>query len=153
MKFLILSGANVNLYTYRDPEMTGLLSYNGLVDYIYNCCNQMGIETDFYHSNHEGDLVDEIQNAPGRVDGIIINAGSYAQYSVAILDALRLCGVPAVEVVPDDLSEQEPFRKVDVVALGCQGRFVGEGPSGYIHACAYLAQLLRLEQGGPHIVS
>ena len=98
-------------------------------------------------------LIDEIQAAAGRVDGIVLNPGGYAHTSVAILDALRLCGVPAVEVLLTAPDEREPFRKTDVVSFGCQGHFIGQGPQGYLHACAYLAQLLRLD-GTPqaHIV-
>ena len=105
----------------------------------------MGIETDVCQTNHEGDLIDEIQAAAGRVDGIVLNPGGYAHTSVAILDALRLCGVPAVEVLLSEPDEHEPFRKTDIVSFGCQGHFIGEGISGYLHAAAYLAQLLRLD--------
>ena len=105
----------------------------------------MGIEPDFFQSNHEGDIIDEIQSAAGRADGIIINPGGYAYYSVAILEALQLCGVPAVEVMLQDPSGRESFRNTDVVSFGCQGRFAGEGISGYLHACSYLVQLLRLD--------
>ena len=85
----------------------------------------------------------------GRADGIILNPGGYAHYSVAILDALRLCGVPAVEVLLSEPDEHESFRKTDIVSFGCQGHFIGEGISGYLHAAAYLAQLLRLD-GSAH---
>ena len=81
--------------------------------------------------------------------GIILNPGGYAHYSVAILDALRLCGVPAVEVLLSEPDEHEPFRKTDIVSFGCQGHFIGEGINGYLHAAAYLAQLLRLD-GSAH---
>ena len=152
MKFLILNGPNMNLYTYEEPGVPGCMDFEGLLEYIASCCEQMGIQVDCFQSNHEGDLIDEIHNAAGRVDGIVINAGGYAQTSVALLDALRLAGVPAVEVVPEDLREKEPFRKNDFVALGCQGHFIGEGPVGYVHACAYLAQLIRLdERSGPRM--
>ena len=149
MKFLILNGPNVNLRRWSEPGVPGELDYTGLADYLANCCRQMGIETDFFQSNHEGDLIDEIQAAQGRVDGIVFNPGGYAHTSVAILDALRLCGVPAVEVLPDKPDPREPFRQVDIVSFGCQGHFIGEGPEGYLHACVYLAQLLRLD-GAPH---
>ena len=105
----------------------------------------MGMEVEFFQSNHEGDLIDEIQSAAGRADGIILNPGGYAHYSVAILAALRLCGVPAVEVLLTAPDEREPFRKTDVVSFGCQGHFIGEGPQGYLHACIWLAQLLRTD--------
>ena len=153
MKFLILNGPNVNLQRYSEPGMPGELDYNGMMDYVQSGCDQMGIETDVCQTNHEGDLIDEIQAAAGRVDGIVLNPGGYAHTSVAILDALRLCGVPAVEVLLTAPDEREPFRKTDVVSFGCQGHFIGQGPQGYLHACAYLAQLLRLD-GSPqaHIV-
>ena len=99
MKFLILNGPNVNLQRYSEPGMPGELDYNGMMDYVQSGCDQMGIETDVCQTNHEGDLIDEIQAAAGRVDGIVLNPGGYAHTSVAILDALRLCGVPAVEVL------------------------------------------------------
>lgn len=149
MKLLIINGPNLNLLRYTEPGLAGELDYDALVEYVNSCCERMGIAAEFYQSNHEGDLIDEIQSAPGRADGIVINAGGYAHYSVAILDALRACGVPAVEVMLDQPSEKEPFRQVDVVSFGCQGHFIGEGPMGYVHACAYLAQLLRLD-GSPH---
>ncbi len=149
MKFLIINGPNLNMLRYTEPGVAGEMDYDALVEYVHSCCAQMGIGTEFYQSNHEGDLIDEIQSAQGRADGIVINAGGYAHYSVAILDALRCCGVPAVEVMLDDPSGREPFLQTDVVSFGCQGHFIGEGPTGYVHACAYLAQLLRLG-GSPH---
>ena len=83
------------------------MDYNGLLDYLDVCCQQMGIEPDFFQSNHEGDIIDEIQSAAGRADGIILNPGGYAYYSVAILEALQLCGVPAVEVLMSEPSGRE----------------------------------------------
>ena len=147
MKFLILNGPNINLARWSEPGVPGEVDYTGLMDYVQAGCDQLGIETDICQSNHEGDLIDEIQSAPGRVDGIVLNPGGYAHYSVAILEALQVCGVPAVEVMLADPSGKEPFRSVDVVSFGCQGRFAGEGVSGYLHACAYLVQLLRLDGG------
>ena len=145
MKFLILNGPNINLARWSEPGVPGEVDYTGLMDYVQAGCDQLGIETDICQSNHEGDLIDEIQSAPGRVDGIVLNPGGYAHTSVAILDALRLCGVPAVEVMLHDPSGRESFRNTDVVSFGCQGRFAGEGISGYLHACSYLVQLLRLD--------
>ena len=91
MKFLILNGPNINLARWSEPGVPGEVDYTGLMDYVQAGCDQLGIETDICQSNHEGDLIDEIQSAPGRVDGIVLNPGGYAHYSVAILDALRLC--------------------------------------------------------------
>ena len=153
MRFLFINGPNVNITRFTEPGVEGEVDYNGLLDYLDVCCQQMGIEPDFFQSNHEGDLVDEIKAAAGRVDGIVLNPGAYAHYSVAILDALRLCGVPAVEVMLHAPDEREPFRKTDVVSFGCQGHFIGEGPQGYLHACIYLAQLLRTDGSSKaHIV-
>ena len=149
MKFLILNGPNINLARWSEPGVPGEVDYTGLMDYVQAGCDQLGIETDICQSNHEGDLIDEIQSAADRADGIILNPGGYAHYSVAILDALRLCGVPAVEVLLSEPDEHEPFRKTDIVSFGCQGHFIGEGISGYLHAAAYLAQLLRLD-GSAH---
>lgn len=153
MKFLVINGPNLNMMHFTEPGVAGQLDYNGLLDYLELCCTQMGLEVEFFQSNHEGDLIDEIQSAAGRADGIILNPGGYAYYSVAILEALQVCGVPAVEVMLADPSGKEPFRSVDVVSFGCQGRFAGEGVSGYLHACAYLVQLLRLDGGAQtHLV-
>lgn len=153
MKFLVINGPNLNMMHFTEPGVAGQLDYNGLLDYLELCCTQMGMEVEFFQSNHEGDLIDEIQSAAGRADGIILNPGGYAYYSVAILEALQVCGVPAVEVMLADPSGKEPFRSVDVVSFGCQGRFAGEGVSGYLHACAYLVQLLRLDGGAQtHLV-
>ena len=98
MRFLFINGPNVNITRFTEPGVEGEVDYNGLLDYLDVCCQQMGIEPDFFQSNHEGDIIDEIQSAAGRADGIILNPGGYAYYSVAILEALQLCGVPAVEV-------------------------------------------------------
>ena len=137
MKFLVINGPNLNLTQFTEPGMEGQIDFNTLLDYIEAGCAQMDVQVDFFQSNHEGDLIDEIQSAAGRADGIILNPGGYAYYSVAILEALQVCGVPAVEVV----------------SFGCQGRFAGEGVSGYLHACAYLVQLLRLDGGAQtHLV-
>lgn len=150
MKFLILNGPNLNIMRWSEPGVPGELDYNAIMDYVQAGCEQLGIETDCCQSNHEGDLVDEIQAAAGRVDGIVLNPGAYAHYSVAILDALRLCGVPAVEVMLHAPDEREPFRKTDVVSFGCQGHFIGRRPAGYparLHLSGPAAAHRRLQQG------
>ena len=90
MRFLFINGPNVNITRFTEPGVEGEVDYNGLLDYLDVCCQQMGIEPDFVQSNHEGDIIDEIQSAAGRADGIILNPGGYAYYSVAILEALQL---------------------------------------------------------------
>ena len=118
MKFLILNGPNINLARWSEPGVPGEVDYTGLMDYVQAGCDQLGIETDICQSNHEGDLIDEIQSAAGRADGIILNPGGYAYYSVAILEALQVCGVPAVEVLLAAPSGKAPYRSVDVVSFG-----------------------------------
>ena len=110
MKFLVINGPNLNMMHFTEPGVAGQLDYNGLLDYLELCCTQMGMEVEFFQSNHEGDLIDEIQSAAGRADGIILNPGGYAHYSVAILDALRLCGVPAVEVLLSHFARRTSSR-------------------------------------------
>ena len=153
MKILVINGPNLNMLAIREPAIYGSGTYAELLELIRAYGEKTGAEVSFFQSNHEGDLVDEIQAAAGRVDGIVLNPGGYAHYSVAILDALRLCSVPAVEVMLDAPDEREPFRKTDVVSFGCQGHFIGEGPQGYLHACIWLAQLLRTDGSSKaHIV-
>ena len=153
MKILIINGPNLNMLGIREPGIYGKNTFSDLLTLLEDTGKALGVEVEQYQSNHEGDLIDEIQSAAGRADGIILNPGGYAYYSVAILEALQVCGVPAVEVMLADPSGKEPFRSVDVVSFGCQGRFAGEGVSGYLHACAYLVQLLRLDGGAQtHLV-
>lgn len=151
MKFLILNGPNINLARWSEPGVPGEVDYNGLMDYVQAGCDQLGIETDICQSNHEGDLIDEIQSAPGRVDGIVLNPGGYAHYSVAILDALRLCSVPAVEVMLDAPDEREPFRKRTWCPLVVRGilsararRATCTPASGWRSCCAPTAPLRRI---------
>ena len=148
MKFLILNGPNINLARWSEPGVPGEVDYTGLMDYVQAGCDQLGIETDICQSNHEGDLIDEIQSAPGRVDGIVLNPGGYAHYSVAILDALRLCSVPAVEVMLDAPDEREPFRKTDVVSFGILSakarRAIYTPASGWPSCCAPTAPVRRI---------
>ena len=98
MKFLIINGPNLNMLGIREPDLYGTLTYDGLVEYIAAEARRLGVEAEFYQSNHEGDLVTAIQQAYGRMDGIVINAGAYTHTSIAILDALKAVSVPAAEV-------------------------------------------------------
>lgn len=139
MKFLILNGPNVNLQRYSEPGMPGELDYNGMMDYVQSGCDQMGIETDVCQTNHEGDLIDEIQAAAGRVDGIVLNPGGYAHTSVAILDALKAVALPAVEVHLSDVKSRDDFRQVSYVRLACEKTIMGLGSQGYVEAIRYLA--------------
>ena len=138
MKFLILNGPNINLARWSEPGVPGEVDYTGLMDYVQAGCDQLGIETDICQSNHEGDLIDEIQSAPGRVDGIVLNPGGYAHYSVAILDALKAVGLPAVEVHLSDVNAREEFRHISYAGMACEKSFIGMGFEGYRVAIQYL---------------
>lgn len=154
MRFVVISGPNLNIASFPELNRNTTLSYDQMVDLVYQCCAQLGIETEFYQSNHEGDLIDEIQSVPGRADGIIFAPGGYAYTSVALLDTLRLIAVPAVEVILEEPFQQELADRQDLIALGCQAQFSGEGIQGFIHAAAYLAGLLRIDgQPGLHLTS
>ena len=152
-KVLVIHGPNLNLLGEREPGVYGNTTFADLNRQILDRAEGLGLECEIFQSNHEGAIVDAIQAAYGVYDGIIINPAAYTHTSVAILDALRLCSVPAVEVMLDAPDERESFRKTDVVSFGCQGHFIGEGPQGYLHACIWLAQLLRTDGSSKaHIV-
>ena len=142
MKFLVINGPNLNMMHFTEPGVAGQLDYNGLLDYLELCCTQMGMEVEFFQSNHEGDLIDEIQSAAGRADGIILNPGGYAHYSVAILDALKAVALPAVEVHLSDVSAREPFRQISYAGMACVKTYMGLGFEGYRQAILYLKQYL-----------
>lgn len=142
MKFLILNGPNVNLQRYSEPGMPGELDYNGMMDYVQSGCDQMGIETDVCQTNHEGDLIDEIQAAAGRVDGIVLNPGGYAHTSVAILDALKAVSLPAVEVHLSDVDHREEFRRHSFVSSACIATIKGKHFAGYLEAIDLLEKHL-----------
>lgn len=131
MKLLILNGPNLNMLGIREPDIYGKHSYRDLENYIRAEAEKLGCEVEIRQSNHEGDLVDWIQQAYGRVDGIVINPAAYTHTSVAILDALRAVALPAVEVHLSDVDAREPFRKTSYVGLACKKTFQGHGFAGY----------------------
>ena len=127
MKFLIINGPNLNMLGIREPDLYGTLTYDGLVEYVAAEARRLGVEAEFYQSNHEGDLVTAIQQAYGRMDGIVINAGAYTHTSIAILDALKAVSVPAAEVHISDVAKREDFRQVSYLGMACCCKFAGEG--------------------------
>ena len=140
MKLLIVNGPNLNMMHFTEPGVAGQLDYNGLLDYLELCCTQMGMEVEFFQSNHEGDLIDEIQSAAGRADGIILNPGGYAHYSVAILDALKAVSIPTVEVHISDVNTREEFRHFSYVSLVAKKTIIGHGTDGYLEAVDWLLE-------------
>ena len=119
MKLLFLNGPNLNMLGIREPGIYGRQTYQDLEKYIRDFCGELGIACEILQSNHEGALVDAIQSAYGRVDGIVINPAAYTHTSVALLDALKAVSLPAVEVHLSDVSAREDFRQISYVRLAC----------------------------------
>ncbi len=134
MKILVINGPNINMLGIREPAIYGSGTYIGLCDMIQSYADKLGIEVELYQSNHEGDLVDKIQWAYGRIDGIVINPAAYTHTSVAILDALKAVQIPTVEVHISDVSQREDFRQISYVRQYCMKSIVGHGFNGYLEA-------------------
>ena len=140
MKILVLNGPNLNLLGLREPGIYGTENYAALLEKIQRYCDGNSVDVEFYQSNHEGDLVDKIQEAYGRVDGIVFNPGAYTHTSIALLDALNAVGIPTVEVHISDLSQREDFRQISYIRAACIGSIVGHGTDGYLEAVQMLLQ-------------
>ena len=140
MKLLIINGPNLNMLGIREPGIYGKSTYNDLVNMITDYCKNQGIECEFYQSNHEGALVDKIQEAYGVFDGIVINPGAYTHTSIAILDALKCVSIPTVEVHISDISEREEFRHHSYISDVCVSTIKGLGFDGYIQAIKILEE-------------
>ena len=138
MKILVINGPNINMLGIREPDHYGRETYKDLCDKIERYCGEKGIEVKLYQSNHEGDLVDEIQKAYGVFDGIVINPAAYTHTSIAILDAVKSVNIPAVEVHISKVEEREDFRQVSYVRLACSKTITGHGTDGYLEAIDYL---------------
>ena len=142
MKFLIVNGPNINMLGVREPDIYGTLTYEGLCDTIAQAARGMGVEVEFFQSNSEGGIVTAIQNALGRMDGIVINPAAYTHTSVAILDALKAVALPAVEVHLSDVDAREAFRHVSYPAMACVAQIKGLGFAGYEKAILLLKERL-----------
>ena len=140
MNILVINGPNLNLLGMREPQVYGTATYKELCDRIYAHAEKIGVQAEIYQSNHEGDLVDKIQAAYGKTDGIVINPAAYTHTSVALLDALKAVGIPAVEVHISDVSQREEFRQVSYVRLYCEKTIAGHGFDGYLEAMDHLVQ-------------
>ena len=142
MKILLINGPNINMLGLREPEVYGDLTYQDLIDYVMDFALEVDVELTVYQSNHEGNIIDEIQNAFNTQDAIIINPAAYTHTSIAILDALKSVNLPTVEVHISKVSEREDFRQISYVSLYCEKRFEGLGFDGYIEAIRYLKSKL-----------
>ena len=139
MNILVINGPNLNMLGIREPEIYGKATYADLCRLIEAHAAEIGVEVSLYQSNHEGDLVDAIQQAYGKADGIVINPGAYTHTSVAILDALKAVGIPAVEVHISDPDARDEFRKISYIRAACEKTIKGHGFDGYLEAMDFLA--------------
>lgn len=140
MKILVINGPNLNMLGIREPDHYGKQSYQDLLASIQDHAQKLGVEAECRQSNHEGDLVDFIQQAYGVFDGIVINPGAYTHTSIALLDALKAVQLPAVEVHISDLSQREAFRQISYVRQACIATITGQGLAGYLQAMDLLAE-------------
>ena len=140
MKILVINGPNINMLGIREPDIYGKDNFKTLCSNIENYAEEKGVEVKLYQSNHEGDLVDEIQNAYNNFDGIVINPGAYTHTSIAILDAVKAVGIPTVEVHISDVSKREDFRQISYIRSACVKTIAGHGINGYIEAMEYLIE-------------
>lgn len=144
MKILVINGPNLNFLGIREPEIYGSKTYKDLCDLIKNHANIENIDVEIFQSNHEGVIVDKIQQAYyDKVDGIVINPAAYTHTSVAILDALKSVNVPTVEVHISDINEREEFRKYSYISLAAIKQIKGLGFNGYIEAMKYLKAYIK----------
>jgi len=144
MKILIINGPNLNMLGIREPEKYGRETYEDLLEKISSHCKNHGIEAEFYQSNHEGDLVDRIQQAYfDRTDAIVINPGAYTHTSIALLDALKATKLPAVEIHISDPDTRESFRHISYVRAACVATVAGHGTNGYLEAMDILMEYIK----------
>ena len=138
MNVLVINGPNLNLLGIREPDLYGRQDYAALVALVEETCRQAGMTVEVFQSNHEGAIVDKIQQALGKFDGIVINPAAYTHTSVAILDALKAVALPVVEVHISDVSQREDFRQISYAGMACIKTYMGLGLEGYRQALLYL---------------
>lgn len=143
MKILVINGPNINMLGIREPNIYGRETYNDLCNLINNYAKENNIDVDIYQSNHEGDLVDKIQEAYfKKYDGIVINPGAYTHTSIALLDALKSVNIKTVEVHISDVSKREDYRQISYVREYVCKTIMGLGFNGYIEAIKYLKEMI-----------
>ena len=144
MRILVINGPNLNLLGLRERELYGSKSYEDLVAMIAAEAKKLGVQVEFVQSNHEGALVDAVQSAYRKFDGIVINPGAYTHTSIALLDALKAVGLPAVEVHITDPDRREEFRRISYIRAACTATIKGRGLQGYLDALHRLIDELRV---------
>lgn len=138
MKILVLNGPNINLLGIREPGVYGSQSFQELLSLLQRWAGELDLQLEQFQSNHEGALVDKIQEAYGVFDGIVINPAAYTHTSIAILDALKAVGLPAVEVHISDVSARESFRQISYAGQACIHTIMGQELEGYHQALVFL---------------
>ena len=147
MKIFVLNGPNLNMLGIREPSHYGKTTYSDLCDMIKKHCEERGIEVVLYQSNHEGDLVDKIQEAYYEgADGIVINPGAYTHTSIALLDAVKSTALPTVEIHVSKVEEREDFRQISYIRLAAVATITGRGVSGYLDAIDTLISHVKKEK-------
>ena len=141
MKILVLNGPNINMLGIREPGVYGSQSYAELLRLLQVWADELGVQMEHYQSNHEGCLVDKIQEAYGNFDGIVINPAAYTHTSIAILDALKAVAIPAVEVHISDVKQREDFRQISYAGRACIKTIMGQGLDGYRQAMVFLTEM------------
>ena len=142
MKILVLNGPNINMLGIREPGVYGSQSYAELLRLLQVWADELGVQMEHYQANHEGCLVDKIQEAYGKFDGIVINPAAYTHTSIAILDALKAVAIPAVEVHISDVKQREDFRQISYAGRACVKTIMGQGLDGYRQAMFFLKEYL-----------
>ena len=131
MKILVINGPNLNMLGIREPDIYGKQTYADLIALLENTAKNLSLAIECFQTNHEGCIVDKIQEAYGKFDGIVINPAAYTHTSVAILDALKAVGIPTVEVHISDVDSREDFRQISFPGLYCEKTIKGHGFDGY----------------------
>ena len=138
MKILVINGPNINMLGIREPGIYGTQTFADLLALIETTAQQENLEIEQFQSNHEGAIVDKIQESYGKADGIVINPAAYTHTSVAILDALKSVSIPAVEVHISNVDARETFRQISYPGMYCEKAIKGQGLDGYRQAILYL---------------
>ena len=138
MKILVINGPNINMLGIREPNIYGKQTFADLIALLEQTASDLQVDFEHYQSNHEGCIVDKIQDAYRKFDGIVINPAAYTHTSVAILDALKSVAIPAVEVHISDVDSREAFRQISYPGMYCEKTIKGQGLNGYCQAMQYL---------------
>lgn len=142
MNLLVINGPNINMLGTREPELYGKEDYNALENLVRETCASENIEVELFQSNHEGAIIDAIQQALGRFDGIVINPAAYTHTSIAIMDALKAVGLTVVEVHISDTDRREHYRQISYTGIACVKTIKGQGIDGYRQAILFLKEYL-----------